>query len=324
MVKVGNFNNLLAFYFTGSRRLGIRLEVPCPRPEPSLADLDPETHQNWELKREDIVLRKQIATGNFGTVYYAKYKRKEQVAVKTLKEGVMDINDFMTEASVMKGLRHKNIIQLYGVCTTKLPIFIVTEYVSGGSLLNFLVEQIKISILSFQQLIHMAAQVSAGMQYLESIDLVHRDLAARNVLVGKNRILKICDFGLARVIQGEYISQRNINMPFRWMALEWLNDGRYSIKSDVWSFGILMMEIFTYGERPYKEFTDASSLIIKLNDGYRMPKPERHHLPNDIYDLIFKCWQRDPEHRPTFEFLSNFLRTAISDRSEYNEEDDLL
>lgn len=304
--------------------MGIRLELPCPRPEPSLADLDPETHQNWELKREDIVLRKQLATGNYGTVYYAKYKKKEQVAVKTLNEGVMDINDFMLEASVMKGLRHKHIIQLYGVCTAKSPIYIVTEYVAGGSLLNFLMEQIQKSILSFQQLINMAAQIASGMQYLESKNLVHRDLAARNVLIGQNRILKICDFGLARVIRGEYISDRDLNMPIRWMALEWLNDKRYSIKSDVWSFGILMMEIFTYGERPYKECPDNSLLLLRLNSGYRMPKPERHHLPDDIYDLMTTCWNSDPEKRDTFEFLSNFLRTTISDRSEYNEEDDLL
>ncbi len=164
--------------------------------------------------------------------------------------GTMDPRDFLTEAQIMKKLRHPKLIQLYAVCTLEEPIYIITELMKNGSLLEFL--QGKGRTLKLPQLIDMAAQIASGMAYLESQNYIHRDLAARNVLVGENNIVKIADFGLARLIkEDEYEARVGARFPIKWTAPEAANYSKFSIKSDVWSFGILLTELVTYGRIPY-------------------------------------------------------------------------
>ncbi len=162
----------------------------------------------------------------------------------------MDPKDFLTEAQIMKKLRHQKLIQLYAVCTMEEPIYIITELMKNGSLLEYL--QGKGRTLKLPQLIDMAAQIASGMAYLESQNYIHRDLAARNVLVGENNIVKIADFGLARLIkEDEYEARVGARFPIKWTAPEAANYSKFSIKSDVWSFGILLTELVTYGRIPY-------------------------------------------------------------------------
>ena len=164
--------------------------------------------------------------------------------------GTMNPTDFLTEAQIMKKLRHPKLIQLYAVCTMEEPIYIITELMKNGSLLEFL--QGKGRILKLPQLIDMAAQIASGMAYLESQNYIHRDLAARNVLVGENNIVKIADFGLARLIkEDEYEARVGARFPIKWTAPEAANYSKFSIKSDVWSFGILLTELVTFGRIPY-------------------------------------------------------------------------
>jgi fyn-related kinase len=183
----------------------------------------------------------------------------------------MDPKDFLAEAQIMKKLRHPKLVQLYAVCTLEEPIYIITELMKYGSLLEFL--QGKGRALKLPQLIDMSAQIAAGMAYLESQNYIHRDLAARNILVGENNIVKIADFGLARLIkEDEYEARVGARFPIKWTAPEAANYSKFSIKSDVWSFGILLTELVTYGRIPYPGMTNAE-VLHQVEHGYRMPCP---------------------------------------------------
>ena len=204
----------------------------------------------------------------------------------------------------------------------------------NGSLLEYL--QGKGRTLKLPQLIDMAAQIASGMAYLETQNYIHRDLAARNVLVGENNIVKIADFGLARLIkEDEYEARVGARFPIKWTAPEAANYSKFSIKSDVWSFGILLTELVTYGRIPYpggfpllfellsmnhltfSGMTNAE-VLLQVEHGYRMQAPQG--CPSQLYDIMTECWLKDPMKRPTFETLQWKLEDfyTLSD-SEYRD-----
>ncbi|KAF7643411.1 hypothetical protein LDENG_00240110 [Lucifuga dentata] len=149
----------------------------------------------------------------------------------------------------------------------------------------------------------MAAQVASGMAFLEVQNYIHRDLAARNVLVGDNNICKVADFGLARVFMKDndvYEPKEGTKFPVKWTAPEALHDNKFTIKSDVWSFGILLYEIMTFGQMPYPTMTNYQ-VVQKIPTGYRMPSPP--HCPKVLYEIMLECWKENTQERPTFETL---------------------
>ncbi|KAK4876844.1 hypothetical protein RN001_009350 [Aquatica leii] len=284
------------------------LSRPCTKPQPQMWDLGPTFRDKWEIPRDEIHLIRRLGRGNFGEVYYGKWRNSIDVAVKTLREGTMSTQAFLQEAAIMKKFRHKRLVALYAVCSKEEPIYIVQEYMSKGSLLDFLRKD-EGKALEFEDLIYIAAQVASGMEYLESKQLIHRDLAARNVLIGENNIAKICDFGLARVIEdNEYCPKQGSRFPVKWTAPEAIIYGKFSIKSDVWSYGILLMELFTYGQVPYPGM-HGREVIEQVEKGYRMPKPTSHCIPDEIYQYMLSCWDARPENRPTFEFLTHYFES---------------
>lgn len=193
----------------------------------------------------------RLGAGNFGEVWKGIWNNTTPVAVKTLKEGTMKPEAFLAEAEIMKKLIHPKLVQLFAVCSRDEPIYIVTELMTKGSLLEHLRSE-EGRMLQVPTLVDMGAQIAEGMAFLEKFGFVHRDLAARNILVGENNVVKVADFGLSRLIEEDiYCAQEGARFPIKWTAPEACLKGQFSIKSDVWSFGILLTELVTYGRIPY-------------------------------------------------------------------------
>uniref|UniRef100_A0A673M7M5 Platelet-derived growth factor receptor alpha n=1 Tax=Sinocyclocheilus rhinocerous TaxID=307959 RepID=A0A673M7M5_9TELE len=165
--------------------------------------------------------------------------------------------------------------------------------------------------LTTVDLLSFTYQVARGMEFLASKNCVHRDLAARNVLLSQGKIVKICDFGLARDIMHDnnYVSKGSTFLPVKWMAPESIFDNLYTTLSDVWSYGILLWEIFSLGGTPYPGMVVDSNFYNKIKSGYRMAKPE--HASSDVYELMMKCWNSEPEKRPSFHSLSDTVTSLL-------------
>uniref|UniRef100_A0A3B3BBQ4 Tyrosine-protein kinase n=1 Tax=Oryzias melastigma TaxID=30732 RepID=A0A3B3BBQ4_ORYME len=299
-----NLKELVEFYSKQPDGLCVRLGQPCKKMEaPQTFGLSYNTVDIWEIDRSSIKMLKRLGAGQFGEVFEGLWNNTTPVAVKTLKPGSMDPEDFLREAQIMKKLRHPKLIQLYAVCTLQEPIYIITELMKHGSLLDYL-QNDKGVTLGISDQIEMAAQVASGMAYLELQNYIHRDLAARNVLVGENNVCKVADFGLARVFMVEsenvYEAREGTKFPIKWTAPEAMHENRFTIKSDVWSFGILLYEIMTFGHMPYPGMSNVQ-VIQKIPTGYRMPCPP--NCPKILYDIMVDCWKENDQDRPTFETL---------------------
>lgn len=309
---------LVGHYSRDADGLCVNLRKPCVQTsKPETVGLSYNTKDQWEIPKSSLRLLRKIGHGQFGDVYEGLWNNTTPVAIKTLKPGAMDPKDFLAEAQIMKKLRHPKLLQLYAVCTHDEPIYIVTELMQNGSLLEYL--QGKGRVLKLPQLIDISAQIASGMAYLESQNYVHRDLAARNILVGENNNVKVADFGLARVIKDdEYEARVGARFPIKWTAPEAANYNRFTIKSDVWSFGILLTEVITYGRIPYPGMTNAE-VLHQVEHGFRMPPPPG--CPQSLYELMLDCWQKNETKRPSFETLQwrleEFFTIPCSEYAEF-------
>ncbi|XP_020291800.1 tyrosine-protein kinase Fer isoform X1 [Pseudomyrmex gracilis] len=267
----------------------------------------PILRERWELNNDDVILLEKIGRGNFGDVYKAQLKTcKTDVAVKTCKVTLPDEQKrkFLQEGRILKQYDHPNIVKLIGICVQKQPIMIVMELVPGGSLLTYLRKNA--GTITQREQLRMCKDAAAGMSYLESKYCIHRDLAARNCLVGHECIVKISDFGMSREEEEYIVSDGMKQIPIKWTAPEALNFGKYTSLCDVWSYGILMWEIFSKGGNPYSGMSNSQARE-KIDAGYRMPAPEG--TPEEIYRLMLRCWEYEPEKRPHFDQIYNALET---------------
>ncbi|XP_055527898.1 tyrosine-protein kinase Abl isoform X2 [Wyeomyia smithii] len=289
------------------------LLYPAPKQnKPTVFPLSPEPDE-WEICRTDIVMKHKLGGGQYGEVYEAVWKRYgNTVAVKTLKEDTMALKDFLEEAAIMKEMKHPNLVQLIGVCTREPPFYIITEFMSHGNLLDFLRSTGR-ETLDAVALLYMATQIASGMSYLESRNFIHRDLAARNCLVGDNNLVKVADFGLARLMRDDtYTAHAGAKFPIKWTAPEGLAYNKFSTKSDVWAFGVLLWEIATYGMSPYPGI-DLTEVFHRLESGYRMERPPG--CPPEVYELMRKCWQWNALERPTFKSIHHDLEHMFQESS---------
>uniref|UniRef100_A0A3B4EV42 Tyrosine-protein kinase n=1 Tax=Pundamilia nyererei TaxID=303518 RepID=A0A3B4EV42_9CICH len=236
-----------------------KLTTVCPTVKPQTQGLAKDA---WEIPRESLQLELKLGQGCFGEVWMGTWNGTTKVAIKTLKPGTMSPEAFLQEAQIMKKLRHDKLVPLYAVVSEE-PIYIVTEYMSKGSLLDFLKEGDG-RHLNLVMLVDMAAKIADGMAFIERMNYIHRDLRAANILVGENLVCKIADFGLARLIEdNEYTARQGAKFPIKWTAPEAALYGRFTIKSDVWSFGILLTELVTKGRVPYPDFPSLSIILQK-------------------------------------------------------------
>ncbi|XP_017020488.1 tyrosine-protein kinase Fer isoform X2 [Drosophila kikkawai] len=269
----------------------------------------PVCRERWELSNDDVVLLERIGRGNFGDVYKAKLKStKLDVAVKTCRMTLPDEQKrkFLQEGRILKQYDHPNIVKLIGICVQKQPIMIVMELVLGGSLLTYLRKNS--NGLTNRQQMGMCRDAAAGMRYLESKNCIHRDLAARNCLVDLEHSVKISDFGMSREEEEYIVSDGMKQIPVKWTAPEALNFGKYTSLCDVWSYGILMWEIYSKGDTPYSGMSNSRARE-RIDTGYRMPTPE--NTPAEMYRLMLKCWAADAESRPHFDEIYNVVDALI-------------
>ncbi|XP_069431272.1 ephrin type-A receptor 2 isoform X2 [Ovis canadensis] len=286
--------------------------------------VDPHTYEDpnqavlkftTEIHPSCVTRQKVIGAGEFGEVYKgtlkASGKKEVPVAIKTLKAGYTEKQrvDFLSEASIMGQFSHHNIIRLEGVVSKYKPLMIITEYMENGALDKFLRE--KDGEFSVLQLVGMLRGVAAGMKYLANMSYVHRDLAARNILVNSNLVCKVSDFGLSRVLEDDPEATYTTSggkIPIRWTAPEAISYRKFTSASDVWSYGIVMWEVMTYGERPYWELSNHE-VMKAISDGFRLPAPM--DCPSAIYQLMAQCWQQERSRRPKFADIVSILDKLI-------------
>ncbi|XP_061619626.1 ephrin type-A receptor 6-like isoform X1 [Phyllopteryx taeniolatus] len=294
--------------------------------------VDPDTYEDptqaveefaKEIDPSSICIDRVIGTGEFGEVCSGRLRIPGRldiaVAIKTLKGGYMENQrrDFLREASIIGQFDSPNIIRLDGVVTKSRPVMIVVEYMANGALDSFL--RTRDGQFTVLQLVGMMRGVAVGMAYLSDMGYVHRDLAARNILVDENLVCKVSDFGMSRVMEEEteaaytatvnsYFYHQGGKIPIRWTAPEAIAYGKFSSVSDVWSFGIVMWEVMSYGERPYWEMSNQD-VILSMEEGYRLPAPTG--CPVTLHQLMLHCWQKDPSQRPRFNNVVCFLDKLI-------------
>ncbi|BET00240.1 Discoidin domain-containing receptor [Nesidiocoris tenuis] len=292
-----------------------------------------------EFPRHRLRMITQLGEGAFGTVYVAEADGipeygmsaslgKRLVAVKFLLNSATEKEkaDFDRDVRILGALEDVNIARVLGVCSRDDPVCVVMEYLDHGDLTQFLKTHVQaetsrslplgVKSLSFNCLLYMATQIASGMRYLESLNFVHRDLATRNCLVGKAYQIKISDFGTDNEAYAcdYYKVDTGMALPIRWMAWESVFLGKYTTKSDVWSFGVTLWEILTLcRHRPFEGLSDAEVVenlgrLQESEDGFvTLPRPPPP-TTKDITDLMLECWRQYEHQRPTFTQIHLFLQ----------------
>uniref|UniRef100_A0A8C3ATP1 non-specific protein-tyrosine kinase n=1 Tax=Cyclopterus lumpus TaxID=8103 RepID=A0A8C3ATP1_CYCLU len=298
---------LIYYHQHNAAGLITRLRHPVPQDGSSSQDVADPSKDQWEVDPEELILGQELGSGQFGLVLEGRWRDKK-VAVKTIREECMSDEEFKEEARVMMRLSHCKLVQLYAVRTQCSPMCLVFEFMDNGCLSDYL--RARKGRLSQEAMLGMCLDVSEGMAYLESSNFIHRDLAARNCLVSKKNEVKISDFGMTRfVLDDQYTSSQCSKFPIRWSAPEVIKYCKFSSKSDVWSFGVLMWEVYNEGRIPYENRSNVD-VVESLSKGLRLLKPRL--APDAIHKLMTWCWKEKPEDRPSFVVLLH-ERAFLSD-----------
>ena len=271
----------------------------------------------------------EFASGQFGVVYRAVYHTEKgdiPVAIKTLKEAAnSDMKvAFMREAAILAQFQHPNVLRMIGVLTTQQPYMMVTELLKtelAELLLKFKAlhrlnntdGSVSVQKLNLPPLLlKFSQEISAGMEHLSEKHFIHRDLAARNVLVAKDLSCRIADFGMSRELNSdsEYYTSSGGRIPLRWTAPEAVFYQKYSEKSDVWSFGMTLFEIWSLGDKPWGSDATNEVIVEGLSVGRKLSPPTG--CPRDVYSIMVDTWRMDPSSRPTFSHIHSKLTNISS------------
>ncbi|MGH0149084.1 UNVERIFIED_CONTAM: hypothetical protein FKN15_028122 [Acipenser sinensis] len=273
---------------------------------------------NEMVSHESVDYRTTLLEGHFGCVFHGTLLDKDSMkihcAVKSLNRitDIEEVAQFLKEGIIMKDFSHPNVLSLLGICLpSEGSPLVVLPYMKHGDLRNFIRDEAHNPTV--KDLIGFGLQVAKGMEYLASKRFVHRDLAARNCMLDEKYTVKVADFGLARdVYDKEYYSVHNKNgvkLPVKWMALESLQIHKFTTKSDVWSFGVLLWELMTRGAPPYSDVSSFEMTVFLLQ-GRRLLQPE--FCPDSLYNVMIECWHPNPERRPTFSGLVSRISSIFS------------
>ncbi|VDN03312.1 unnamed protein product [Thelazia callipaeda] len=263
--------------------------------------------QPWLLDHDEIQLQRKLGEGAFGEVYLAQYVQANKVinvAVKTMREEISRQArlKFMKEARIMRKFSHPNIVKIMGILVYENPLMIVMELCPGGSVLGYLRKNAPTTL---DMKLRFATEASAGLAYLESKHCIHRDIAARNCLLSDKLDIKISDFGMSderRFIHDEKLEK----VPMKWLAPETMQQRIFSSKSDVWSFGVLVWEVYADGREPYPGLSNIQTRAKIVVQNYRMEMPKT--TPSSISRLVYRCWKTEPNERPSFADIHEELK----------------
>ncbi|XP_053124337.1 tyrosine-protein kinase receptor UFO isoform X2 [Hemicordylus capensis] len=290
------------------------------------------------IDRHKVALGKTLGEGEFGSVMEGQLSQDGavlKVAVKTMKIAICtrsEMEDFLSEAVCMKDFDHPNVMKLIGVCLQNTesegypsPV-VILPFMKHGDLHSFLLySRLGESpmYLPTQTLVKFMTDIASGMEYLSSKNFIHRDLAARNCMLDESMTACVADFGLSKKIyNGDYYRQGRISkMPVKWIAIESLADRVYTIKSDVWSFGVTMWEIATRGQTPYPG-VENSEIYDYLRQGNRLKQPI--DCLDGLYELMLSCWVLSPRDRPSFEVLHGELEKILKSLPQAKDPEEIL
>ncbi|KAM2008949.1 hypothetical protein ACFX16_003790 [Malus domestica] len=277
--------------------------------EPDHLEIPNDGTDVWELDPRQLKFGNKVASGSCGDLYKGTYCTQE-VAIKVLKPECVNpdmLKDFAQEVYIMRKVRHKNVVQFIGACTKHPSLCIVTEYMSGGSVYDYLHKQK--GVFKLPSLLKVAIDVSKGMTYLHQNNIIHRDLKAANLLMDENEVVKVADFGVARVNSQSGVMTSETGT-YRWMAPEVIQHKPYDHKADVFSFGVVLWELLT-GKLPYEHLTPLQAAVGVAQKGLRPTIPK--NTPPKLAELLEKCWQQDPAPRPDFSEIIENLQTLAEE-----------
>lgn len=296
---------------------------------------------DWSFPRRNLERLNKIGEGQFGEVWRYIARKKDGsaslVAVKQLKNRVgisqRERIELADEIEIMKLVNdHPNVIKLLNFCYDEFePLLLIMEYAEEGKLQDYLRKCRKYkrsyaslvdfqSVITSKELVKFSYHIAKGMEYVASKGIIHRDLASRNILVSKDMVCKVADFGFARRVDDDCAYERSTTniVPVKWMAPEALVENKFTSKSDVYSFGILMWEIVTLGATPYESMT-SDEVMKKVPSGHRLERP--HHCKEEFYQIMASCWLENPAQRPNFKELAQRLEKLLISENDYIELD---
>ncbi|CAI5981855.1 unnamed protein product [Closterium sp. NIES-64] len=289
----------------GSLVSGAESRVPIPT----------DGRDDWEIDSQQLKLHHKIASGSFGDLYRGTYCGQD-VAIKILKPERLNDSlqqEFAQEVYIMRKVRHKNVVQFIGACTKPPNLSIVTEFMVGGSVYDYIHKQR--GSMRLPMVVRVAMDVAKGMDFLHKNNIIHRDLKAANLLMDENEVVKVADFGVARVKAGSGIMTAETGT-YRWMAPEVIEHRAYDHKADVFSFGITLWELLT-GKLPYADLTPLQAAVSVVQKGLRPPIPKGTH-PR-VAELMVRCWHTNPAERPEFSMVLRLLADMAHEVEEEGE-----